>query len=392
MTSKQNELVIPMLIIEIVSSSASETSEEPNYICEPCGKSFSHNSQYKQHLQSQNHIKKAKKNEMRIANANMKKKYDGGKLKTTLDSTSICLFCNCISDSFDQNIVHMNEKHGFFLPCSEALKDKESVLKYLAEKIHIGNICIGCNNYRTGNFKNSQGVQQHMKDKGHTYLELSIFQEEYGTFIKHRDQFLKKRQPISSRISAVMSMKEIEEVKKKNESENNNNNEDNGETDNKSESKSSSFACVSAVDSQDVISMNSSNSVGPENENENENKEDHKEEEWEDIQLNDVAEPEDQEKPPELMKSSSLSMSETSSVSEVSIADEHILLDTGELLLSNGKLIGHRMYNYIYKQRLPTTKHKELIAENQKRMKEIKKLSKGKIGGFNTKASVPVHI
>lgn len=350
-TSKKNEPVPSPYPIELLSSSASETSEETNYICEACGKNFAHNSQYKQHLQSRKHSKSLSKAES-IARPT-DKKYAEGKPKTTLDSVGICLFCSAAHESLDKSLEHMRERHSFVLPYSEILKDREAVIRYLAEKIHIGNICIGCNNYKTGTFKNSQAVQQHMQDKGHTFLELNIFQEEYATFVRHKHQFLKKRQPITSRISAVMTLKEIEEMKSEGGAD-----ELEKPAETQGESKSS-FSCVSLADSRDVISVHSS--APPESE-----------EEWEDIQLNDVKESDDQGKSTGLRKSTSLSASDLSVNSEVTIADEHILLDTGELLLSNGKLIGHRMYNYIYKQKLRSHDDRQSTAITQKHLETLK--------------------
>jgi pre-60S factor REI1 len=367
---KRKELVDFRIIIELLSSSVSEASEESNYLCEACGKTFTHNSQYRQHLKSKKHSKNSSKKEVVGKSSSEKKNYVEGKPKTTLDSVAICLFCSAVSESLDKNLEHMSEKHSFILPYSEVLKDREAVIKYLAEKIHIGNICIGCNNYKTGSFKSSQAIQQHMQDKGHTYLELNIFQDEYATFVKHKHQFLKKRQPITGRISAVMTLKEIEEMKNERAFE-----EPEVKVEEKDKSKSSSsFSCVSAGDAQDVISVNSfaQHAGGAEDE-------------WEDIQLNDVKKSDDQSKSG-LRKSTSLSASDLSDTLEVTIADEHILLDTGELLLSNGKLIGHRMYNYIYKQRLPSheTKQPEIIVQRRlEALKAIQKEMKGKVPRFN---------
>lgn len=364
---KKSELVLLPYQIELLSSSVSETSEEANYICETCGKSFAHNSQYKQHLKSRKHSKNLTKSEILVKASGEKKKYTEGKPRTTLDSAAICLFCSTVCESLDKNLEHMHEKHSFILPYSEVLKDKEAVVKYLAEKIHIGNICIGCNNYRTGAFKNSQAVQQHMQDKGHTYLELNIFQEEYATFVKHKHQFLKKRQPISGRISSVMTLKEIEEMKNEGEI---------IEPESKTEEKSvGSFSCVSLGSSQEVISVDSSAQPAENTEA--------VEGEWEDIELNDVKENDDQGKQ-SLRKSTSMSASDLSVASDATIADEHILLDTGELLLSNGKLIGHRMYNYIYKQKLPSHESRQPANIAQRQLEALKERRRGIKGQTRT--------
>lgn len=241
----------------------------------------------------------------------------------------------------EKNIEHMKDIHSFDLPYSEGLKDTAAVLRYLAEKIHIGNICIGCNNLHTGAFKNSQAVQQHMQDKGHTYLDLSIFQEEYANFVKHRSSFLTKRQPMSGRISAVMTMKEIEEMKKNAEREEKEIGQDINSVSGSS-GTSSEFLKVSIENSRDVISMHDSSSIssGVENKKEKEDKKPNleKEEEWEDIELHDIEESKNLGEKLNLEKNQSVSLSEVSSVTGSSVCEEHIMLNTGELLLSNGKL------------------------------------------------------
>ena len=361
--------------IEVLSSSTTEVSEDSTYKCETCGKLFSHNSKYQQHLRSRKHAKEIAK----APTSPTKKAYTEGKIKTTLDSVGICLFCSAEHETIEKSLEHMREKHSFVLPSSDSLKDKSAVLKYLGEKIHIGNICIGCNNYRTGGFKNGQAVQQHMQDKGHTFLELNIFQEEYATFVKHKEQFLKKRQPMTGRISAVMSMKEIEEMKNEEDLDESAKVSEAAPSDVSKSSETGSFAKISSMESSEVLSMHSSSSIASEEKVEAKPKGTATEEEWQDMELHDVEKSEPQgEKTPELLKSSSLSVSEVSSVSGASTVDEHILLDTGELLLSNGKIIGHRMFNYIYKQRLPTHEDKPGVALSQEFMETLKAKAKGK--------------
>ncbi len=336
----------------MLNSSSSDVSDDTTYHCQTCAygpalilarrKTFSNYAQYKQHLESRKHAK-ATKNTKSAPALPKKTGYTGGKPKSTLDSLAVCLFCNHDSETLEKNLGHMMDVHTFALPYSEQLKDKTSVLRYLAEKIHIGNICLGCNNIRTGGFRSSQSVQQHMQDKGHTFLDMGLFREEYANFVKHKDQFLRKCQPMTGRISAIMTMKEIEEMKKAEKKENLQESKDLSGS-----QVSVEFTKVSAEDSQDVESYHSSSSIssGPaenhpaaKEQKQPEKKKEGKEGEWEDVELHDVDKSsEGSHKNLELLKESSLSMSEVSSVSAESTADEHILLDTGELLLSNGKL------------------------------------------------------
>lgn len=264
-------------------------------------------------------------------------KNEEGKQKTTLDSSSICLFCNILSQNLEENIKHMKVEHTFELPYSSILKDPSATLRYLAEKIHIGNICIGCNNVHTCGFKNGTAVQQHMKDKGHSYLDLTIFQEEYANFVTHKSSFLHKIQPMSARISAVMTLKEIEEMKKAEEEEKGDLVKDDSVVSNplSASGTSSGFVKVSAEESKDVISMHSSSSISEVEKPKPAGPKPEKEEDWEDLELHDVEMK--AEKTLELPKDSGESISEVSSVSGT-VCDEHIMLNTGELVLSNGKL------------------------------------------------------
>lgn len=51
------------------------------------------------------------------------------------------------------------------------------------------------------------------------------------------------------------------------------------------------------------------------------------------------------------------------------------LLDTGEILLGNGKIIGHRSYAYIYKQRYRIPDKRESVLKN-KLNNEYRKINK----------------
>ena len=47
------------------------------------------------------------------------------KKDTTLENNKICLFCNQMSDSFENNIEHMKAHHTFFIIDEEFCVDKE---------------------------------------------------------------------------------------------------------------------------------------------------------------------------------------------------------------------------------------------------------------------------
>ncbi|CCT61116.1 hypothetical protein [Plenodomus lingam JN3] len=79
-----------------------------------------------------------------------------------------CLFCPHTSASLYKNIDHMSIDHGLFIPSPDRLYDLESFLGYLATIIFEYNECLYC-----GLAKGTvDGVQTHMRDKGHCMLNL----------------------------------------------------------------------------------------------------------------------------------------------------------------------------------------------------------------------------
>ncbi|KAL0956071.1 hypothetical protein HGRIS_002240 [Hohenbuehelia grisea] len=77
-----------------------------------------------------------------------------------------CLFCNTTSASLDETLAHMASAHSFFVPDAEYLIDLPGLLRYLGEKLAIGNLCIYCN-LRSREYRSLDAVRRHMADKGH---------------------------------------------------------------------------------------------------------------------------------------------------------------------------------------------------------------------------------
>ncbi len=74
-----------------------------------------------------------------------------------------------------QNVIHMGDKHSFFLPDLEYLIDLEGLLKYLGAKIGQGHLCIWCNE-RKNAFQSLDAVRKHM--------QVGTFHQTFGsTFI-----------------------------------------------------------------------------------------------------------------------------------------------------------------------------------------------------------------
>ncbi|KAI8941769.1 hypothetical protein NX059_002973 [Plenodomus lindquistii] len=79
-----------------------------------------------------------------------------------------CLFCSNIFSSLSTNMDHMAITHGLFIPSPERLYDLASFVGYLATIIFEYKECLYC-----GVEKGTvDGVQTHMRDKGHCMLNL----------------------------------------------------------------------------------------------------------------------------------------------------------------------------------------------------------------------------
>ncbi|KAH7586638.1 Zinc finger C2H2 type domain signature [Nakaseomyces glabratus] len=76
-----------------------------------------------------------------------------------------CLFCTKKREfeNFEANLDHMFRTHGFYIPEQKYLVDKEGLVKYMSEKIGLGNVCIVCN-YQG---RSLDAVRAHMLDKRH---------------------------------------------------------------------------------------------------------------------------------------------------------------------------------------------------------------------------------
>lgn len=77
-----------------------------------------------------------------------------------------CLFCNKSFPEFEECITHMHKNHGFYIPEQKYLVDKEGLVKYMAEKIGLGNVCISCNFQG----RSIHAVRAHMLAKRHCHI------------------------------------------------------------------------------------------------------------------------------------------------------------------------------------------------------------------------------
>lgn len=88
-----------------------------------------------------------------------------------------CLFCHtnkkAIFSDIDGVVEHMSVKHGLYIPETRYLVDREGLLKYLGEKIGLGNVCLCCN-YQG---KDIWAVREHMLTKRHMKIPYELEDE-----------------------------------------------------------------------------------------------------------------------------------------------------------------------------------------------------------------------
>lgn len=97
--------------------------------------------------------------------------------KTALESVRCCLFCNEDCKGVKRCLDHMREKHSFVILDVDCLVDLKGLLRYMAQRIHIGYLCLFCSKQ----FSDARRCQQHMRDKSHCVMNMED-EEEYLDF------------------------------------------------------------------------------------------------------------------------------------------------------------------------------------------------------------------
>ncbi|EGF76749.1 hypothetical protein BATDEDRAFT_33795 [Batrachochytrium dendrobatidis JAM81] len=197
---------------QLKSSQQQQQAMQPNE-CHICNKVYASTNAYKSHLASRKHrdmqVKVAstpvtessqndqpvEKNPEKIQRANwqerliaattqdefeaiMKEKMEAVK---PLEETD-CLFCCHAADSFELNLEHMTKAHSFFIPDATYLVDVKGLIKYLADKIAIANVCIFCNGKGRA-MHSTEAAQHHMISKDHCKMAYENGEdEEYADF------------------------------------------------------------------------------------------------------------------------------------------------------------------------------------------------------------------
>ncbi|KAF5576394.1 TRI15 transcription factor [Fusarium pseudoanthophilum] len=87
-----------------------------------------------------------------------------------------CIICTHSDESFDETLLHMETVHGLRIPFRDHLiVDLETVIWYLYFLVATYRECIYCGTRR----RTVEGIQQHMRDKGHCRVELTDEMQEF---------------------------------------------------------------------------------------------------------------------------------------------------------------------------------------------------------------------
>ncbi|KAI9012070.1 C2H2 type zinc-finger-domain-containing protein [Phycomyces nitens] len=167
-----------------------QTVEFKGY-CDACRKPFASQNAYANHEQSKKHKEMAakfalqpKKEKVPVIAA--EPKVDQASLLVTDETTeeemlakidekikaaprleeTDCLFCTHKAATFEENMDHMTTVHSFFIPDIDYLVDLRGLIRYLGEKISVGNVCIFCNG-KGRSYRSLEAVRGHMSDKAH---------------------------------------------------------------------------------------------------------------------------------------------------------------------------------------------------------------------------------
>lgn len=97
--------------------------------------------------------------------------------ETALENPRRCLFCNKLCGGIKKCLDHMRIQHSFVILDVDCLVDLKGLQEYLAERIHIGNMCLFCSK----TFRDGRRAQQHMLDKGHCMMNMED-EDEYVDF------------------------------------------------------------------------------------------------------------------------------------------------------------------------------------------------------------------
>lgn len=144
--------------------------EAPKIIeCKECKKKFKSESTLSHHLSSKKHFKVMEN--LRRKQAFKKKKQNEHKFEIQPDLEAKrdildCLFCNEFSLTWQENIKHMRDCHGFVIPEKRSCLSFTNLIKHLHDQLKTHKSCLICEM----KFDSVEAVKSHMRDKSHCRL------------------------------------------------------------------------------------------------------------------------------------------------------------------------------------------------------------------------------
>jgi len=177
-------------------------TKSPTGYCVACSKSFATEKAYENHLKSKKHLValkafEEKENKDEIAkNRRNRKITEETAAEETMEedadsddedyeevdsdewdeedaiSPNDCFFCSHHSSNNDKNLLHMSEKHSFFVPDLEYVINVDGLLTYIGCKVGQGKMCLTCSE-KGKSFRSLDAVRKHMVDKGHCKIAFS---------------------------------------------------------------------------------------------------------------------------------------------------------------------------------------------------------------------------
>ncbi|KAL0241562.1 hypothetical protein GEMRC1_006797 [Eukaryota sp. GEM-RC1] len=161
-----------------------QAPQRNRYECGLCRKSFGSIKAYENHCQSNKHLERSAAM-MSISPPEDEAPVEDIPIETDnfeiLEVTD-CLFCEHSFETIEECLDHMKTVHSFFIPDLEHLSDLEGFLEYLTVVVGIDLTCMWCLNRGKSGFSHLSDLQAHMRDCGHTKINLAVFGEALAPF------------------------------------------------------------------------------------------------------------------------------------------------------------------------------------------------------------------
>lgn len=252
--------------------------------------------------------------------------------ETTKNNIGICLFCNKKFENGEKNLEHMDEYHVFSVTDKESCTNVDGVLLKINELIFDEKVCYHCG---AQNFANGFSVQKHMTDMGHCCMNpdsMYLF-DNYYDYTEANNKYIQEK---------------IEKSKK--------------------------------YGNSNIININ----IAEENEEENNDNE------WED-EDNSLSNNGDEENKKFIkIEGKIFDPKKKINYKQYQISGIKVL-NTGELQMPDGRIIGHRMYKRLYNQKLKYKDTTKLSLLYKDRRTPLALSNNTKVSMYNSKTIIDIQ-